>query len=588
MDRIKPTCALSVEDGYAYTDSLEVGLTLPAADELSGVAWMRFRNGQEDELWSDWEAYSENTTWELLDEEGSQRVEAQVRDRAGNRSYTAWGNIILDMALPQCQILINDDASYTSSDSVTLVVEATDPAKSGVASMRFRNEPEEAGYLWSDWVPLATTHEWELISEDGTRTVYAQVRDRAGNRSNTSWDDVILDTYSPWIIVSLVDGQQGSEAYGTEEQIGFVNPRTLPSGWHSVEINASERVRDLPVLSYTIVDGNNGCELVAPLEVQREIDGGSTLFRGDFFVNSDQCYGEAGFLGTVTDLAGNVGNHIQGDSAFCVDPSISAEIGGLAWHSDGSFVEVMPGGLSEDCLVHIMTPAGDSDSVQIASNLLQGDASTECLCSEEWNTMKHVWITPVGSQIDATAAVVQWDSVFVCLPFRVQEDDCVAGLSTCATAEDLSVLGLDYNHQQWMWIRLNDGPTVIDLSDNQGMIRQRLREPGFYVLTGVVPISNKLSIQVFPCPFQARESTWLSFRNLPVSSSNSVTIYDVTGGVIRILTPGSGVWSTGSGGSMVALWDGSGVNGERVSSGVYLYVIETDRGSVKGKLAVFR
>ena len=585
-----PQCQILINDDASYTSSDSVTLVVEATDPAkSGVASMRFRNEPEEAgyLWSDWVPLATTHEWELISEDGVRSVYVQVRDRAGNRSHTSLDHVILDRTKPTCTLILEEDRAHTDSLEVELMVTAADEL-SGVASMRFRNEPEEAGYLWSDWVPLATTHEWELISEDGTRTVYAQVRDRAGNRSNTSWDDVILDTYSPWIIVSLVDGQQGSEAYGTEEQIGFVNPRTLPSGWHSVEINASERVRDLPVLSYTIVDGNNGCELVAPLEVQREIDGGSTLFRGDFFVNSDQCYGEAGFLGTVTDLAGNVGNHIQGDSAFCVDPSISAEIGGLAWHSDGSFVEVMPGGLSEDCLVHIMTPAGDSDSVQIASNLLQGDASTECLCSEEWNTMKHVWITPVGSQIDATAAVVQWDSVFVCLPFRVQEDDCVAGLSTCATAEDLSVLGLDYNHQQWMWIRLNDGPTVIDLSDNQGMIRQRLREPGFYVLTGVVPISNKLSIQVFPCPFQARESTWLSFRNLPVSSSNSVTIYDVTGGVIRILTPGSGVWSTGSGGSMVALWDGSGVNGERVSSGVYLYVIETDRGSVKGKLAVFR
>jgi WD40 repeat protein len=68
---------------------------------------------------------------------------------------------------------------------VTLRITANDPL-SGVAEMRFSND----GRTWSDWEGFQSTRSWDLTrfggsSSDGLKTVYAQVRDRVGNVSQT-------------------------------------------------------------------------------------------------------------------------------------------------------------------------------------------------------------------------------------------------------------------------------------------------------------------------------------------------------------------------------------------------------------------
>jgi WD40 repeat protein len=68
---------------------------------------------------------------------------------------------------------------------VTLRITANDPL-SRVAEMRFSND----GRTWSDWEGFQSTRSWDLTrfggsSSSGLKTVYAQVRDRAGNVSQT-------------------------------------------------------------------------------------------------------------------------------------------------------------------------------------------------------------------------------------------------------------------------------------------------------------------------------------------------------------------------------------------------------------------
>jgi hypothetical protein len=68
---------------------------------------------------------------------------------------------------------------------VTLRITANDPL-SGVAQMRFSND----GRTWSDWEGFQSTRSWDLTrfggsSSYGLKTVYSQLRDRAGNVSQT-------------------------------------------------------------------------------------------------------------------------------------------------------------------------------------------------------------------------------------------------------------------------------------------------------------------------------------------------------------------------------------------------------------------
>jgi parallel beta-helix repeat protein len=91
----------------------------------------------------------------------------------------------LDTEPPTGSLTINDGAASTYSPTVTLRITANDPL-SGVAEMRFSND----GRTWSDWEGFQSTRSWDLTrfggsSSYGLKTVYAQLRDRAGNVSQT-------------------------------------------------------------------------------------------------------------------------------------------------------------------------------------------------------------------------------------------------------------------------------------------------------------------------------------------------------------------------------------------------------------------
>ena len=94
----------------------------------------------------------------------------------------------MDTVVPTGTISINGGASSTRSRSVTLNLSASDPSPaSGVADMRFRNGGTTT---WSSWEAYSTSKSWTLTSGAGTKTVYVQYRDRAGNISATASDTI--------------------------------------------------------------------------------------------------------------------------------------------------------------------------------------------------------------------------------------------------------------------------------------------------------------------------------------------------------------------------------------------------------------
>jgi subtilisin family serine protease len=101
-----------------------------------------------------------------------------------------------DNKAPGGTVKINGGAAYTKSPSVKLSLLATDPAPgSGVASMRFMND----GGSWSGWMSYATTKSWILKKTNGTRTVYVQYKDKAGNVSTSALDRIVLDMTKPTV-----------------------------------------------------------------------------------------------------------------------------------------------------------------------------------------------------------------------------------------------------------------------------------------------------------------------------------------------------------------------------------------------------
>ncbi|MBI2906268.1 MAG: hypothetical protein HYX92_01290, partial [Chloroflexi bacterium] len=113
-----------------------------------------------------------------------------VTGPAGSDSKTA--TITTDSIAPTGSITINGGAATTSSTSVPLTLSATDNSGT-VAQMRLSND----GNNWNAWEPYATSKTWALTPGDGTKKVYVQFKDAAGNVSGIYSDTVDLRGATP-------------------------------------------------------------------------------------------------------------------------------------------------------------------------------------------------------------------------------------------------------------------------------------------------------------------------------------------------------------------------------------------------------
>ncbi len=190
LDTIAPSGTIVINGGAAYATSTGVTLALSATDTLSGMGQMRFSN--DGVSWSVWEAYGTSKAWTLTSGDGTKTVYVQYRDNAGNISGSFTDTIGLDTIAPSGMIVINGGADYTTSTGVTLALSATDTL-SGMGQMRFSNNDSS----WSTWEAYGTSKAWTLTSGDGTKTVYVQYRDNAGNISGSFTDTIGLDTIAP-------------------------------------------------------------------------------------------------------------------------------------------------------------------------------------------------------------------------------------------------------------------------------------------------------------------------------------------------------------------------------------------------------
>lgn len=96
-----------------------------------------------------------------------------------------------DTVPPTGTVVIDDGASSTRTRSATLTLNASDPSPgSGVTRMRLA----ETGQLLLSavWEPYAARRSWMLSSGKGTKTVYVQFQDGAGNISAVAQDTITL------------------------------------------------------------------------------------------------------------------------------------------------------------------------------------------------------------------------------------------------------------------------------------------------------------------------------------------------------------------------------------------------------------
>jgi N-acetylneuraminic acid mutarotase len=189
LDTTAAAGQLKVNAGAAATKNVDVALSVQASD----ASEMAFSN-DDGANWSAWEPYAPTKAWTLSEgSDGTRIVSARVRDSVGNISPTFSDTIVYDSAPPSiASVTINGGALATASTTVSLALQATDPAGgSGVSQMSFSND---AGATWSAWEAFTSTKSWTLAGGNGPKTVQARVRDAAGNLSNAASDTIALDT----------------------------------------------------------------------------------------------------------------------------------------------------------------------------------------------------------------------------------------------------------------------------------------------------------------------------------------------------------------------------------------------------------
>jgi len=186
LDKTPPTSLINLtgtigNDGWFISD---VTVSISATDSVSEVDKIEYSFDN-----SIWNTYVAPFT---IADEGILSIYYRAIDKAGNVEMAKTETGKLDKTVPFGSVLINENADYTNSMSVTLTLSADDTT-SGVAQMCFSNDETE----WSSWETYSTSKTWTLTADNVEKTVYVQFKDNADLVSKSYQDSIILDTTKP-------------------------------------------------------------------------------------------------------------------------------------------------------------------------------------------------------------------------------------------------------------------------------------------------------------------------------------------------------------------------------------------------------
>jgi len=173
---------VSGDQGW-YISNVEVSIS--ATDDWSGVAEMEFS--------FDNNAWTTYTISFSITNEGTTVVYYRSTDAIGNIENTLSQTVKIDKTIPAGSIVINGDASSTTSTSVTLTLTSND-AFSGVFEVRYSNDG-----VWDTepWEAPSATKTWTLAAGYGAKVAYYQIMDNAGWTSATYQDSIVLEAIPP-------------------------------------------------------------------------------------------------------------------------------------------------------------------------------------------------------------------------------------------------------------------------------------------------------------------------------------------------------------------------------------------------------
>jgi len=224
LDTLPPDGSVVIDGGAAYTRRAEVSLDLLATD-LSGVREVMVSNSADFRA-ATWTPWKPKLNWTLEPGSGEHTVFVRFRDGVPHESATTSDSIILDTTPPLVSVTIDSGAAYTRFTNVSVRLDSSDDFK--VESMLVSLAPDLSG---ASWQPFQGQMLFDLPAGDGLKTVYARVRDSAGNEGVTSAGSITLDRAAPTATLNYLPRE--------------VDDRNLPVGWSGADATSGVATYDL-------------------------------------------------------------------------------------------------------------------------------------------------------------------------------------------------------------------------------------------------------------------------------------------------------------------------------------------------------
>jgi len=188
LDMTTPTASVNALAAYQTTLTFPVSWT--GNDGASGILNydVQYRDGASG-MWTDWQTAATVTSATFTGLAGhTYYFRARARDNAGHLGVYSEGDTqtTIDLTPPPLgTLIINSGALSTTSPNVIVSFSVSDADQ-----MSFSND----GSAWSNWQAYAATAPWSLTADDGAKTVFARVKDSAGNISDVASSTITLDT----------------------------------------------------------------------------------------------------------------------------------------------------------------------------------------------------------------------------------------------------------------------------------------------------------------------------------------------------------------------------------------------------------
>ena len=183
IDTSPPSGSVAINGGE-YTNNLLVTLDISASDAVSGSLSMQVSPNMT--AWEGWEPLRPSRGYLFPQGDGRKNIHIRFKDQAGHISPVYSDYVTLDTAKPTCSVSINDGAPVMASTEATVKVTYQDAG--GVSTMQFSSDNS----TWTSWEPAKTSKYLVFPSGEGEKTVWARVKDKAGNVSANCSDTINL------------------------------------------------------------------------------------------------------------------------------------------------------------------------------------------------------------------------------------------------------------------------------------------------------------------------------------------------------------------------------------------------------------